>query len=133
MVDALRSAHRALHARGSVVDIHPTGSIATIEVDGVQAGKVDAGDASTRHNAATAAILQTVHDRLFEIESFREFTFYTYGDSAEELRDHVADSWRDARIDEDTVRRMRAALQTDARAKPRISERVRITKLTPRG
>jgi hypothetical protein len=131
MVDALRCAHRVVRADGCVVDLHPTAARASMEVGACIAGCVDAGDAPFRHAAASAALARAADERLFTIESSCEFMFLTYGDSADELRDYIVENWRNARVDDDTMRRMRVALAADPRAKPRAREQVRATRLRP--
>src|SRR3954471_16178282 len=98
MVDALRRAHRALRADGVVVDVHPTASNAAIEIGDTIVGRVDAADAPGRHAAAGAALDTAVGERLFAVERAVTFDFLTYADSIEELRDHIADTWRHAQV-----------------------------------
>ena len=131
MVDALRRAHRVVTPDGCVVDLHPTAARAAIEVGRQRTGAVDAGDAPFRHAAASAALVRGVGERLFIIDALREFTFYTYGDSVEELRDYIVETWRNARVDDETIRRTRDALEADPDARPRVREHVRATRLRP--
>jgi hypothetical protein len=133
MVDALRRAHRFVVADGSVVDLHPTEAPASVNVGAATVGRVDAGDAVARHAHASAALQSVVDEALFDVETVIDFDFRTYGDTAEELRDYVVENWRDARIDDRTVARARAALAGAARGvTPHVLERVRLTVLRPR-
>jgi hypothetical protein len=132
MVDALNRAHRVLEPSGWVIDIHPTASDATVEVGAVCTGRVDAGDAPIRHAAAARALAEVVDAGLFAIERTSQYTFYTYGDSVEELREYVEENWRNARIDDETMRRTREALRADPIARPRVHEHVQVTTLRRR-
>lgn len=129
MVDALRRVHRWLQPRGCVIDIHPTASRAVVDIDGLETGDIDAGDAPARHAAADAALATVVAERLFTIEHSEQFAFYTYGDSVAELRDYVEANWLSARIAEAVVRRTEEALRTAPGRRPRVREDVRLTKL----
>jgi|SRR5258705_9944682 len=129
MVDALSRAHRLLEPRGWIIDVHPTASDAAVEVGAVRTGRVDAGDAPRRHAAAARALAAVVDAGLLAIERTHQFTFYTYGDSLEELRDYVEENWRNARIDDETMARTREALRDDRRSRPRIHEHVQVTTL----
>jgi hypothetical protein len=132
MVDALRRAHRIVTPEGCVVDLHPTARCACVEVGARRTGRVDAGDAPRRHAAATAALALVVEEGLLAVESAMEFTFYTYGDSLDELATYITENWRNARIDEETLTETRQVLCADWRQIPRVREQVRITKLRPR-
>src|SRR5438046_1055752 len=103
MVDALNRARRLLEPSGWIIDVHPTASDAAVEVGSVSTGCVDAGDAPDRHAAAARSLAAVVDAGLLTIERTHQFTFYTYGDSVEELRDYVEQNWRNARIDDETM------------------------------
>ncbi len=68
---------------------------------------------------------------LFAVDREVEFTFYTYGDTIEELRDYIQENWRGGRIDDAVVLRTRAALREAPGIRPRVRELVRLTKLRP--
>jgi hypothetical protein len=129
MVDALKRAHRLLEPGGVVIDVHPTAADASVEVGAVRTGRVDAGDAPGRHAAAARALTAVVDAGLFAIDRTHRFTFYTYGDSVDELRDYIEGNWRNATMDDDTVRRTREALRADPSARPRVHEHVQVTNL----
>ena len=131
MVDALRRAHHMVRVNGCVVDLHPTAALASMEVGATTTGRVDAGDAALRHAAAGAALAAVIDDGLFGVDRTSDFTFYTYGDSIEELRDYVVENWRNARIEDDTVTRTREAVRVAPGSRPRVREYVRVTKLYP--
>ena len=131
MVDALRRAHGMVKPGGCVVDLHPTAAPACLEVGARMTGLVDAGDAPCRHAAAGAAMVAAVDEGLFVVERAVDFTFHTYGDTIEELREFIVENWRDARIDEETVARTREALGDAPGTRPRVREYVTATRLKP--
>jgi hypothetical protein len=129
MVHALRRAQEIVTPRGCVIDLHPTDALATVEA-GLTTGHIDAGDAPLRHAAADAAIAAALHERIFVAEGSMVFTFYTYGDTVDELREYVEKNWRNARIGGRTIERTREALGgAPPGTRPRVREEVRITKL----
>jgi hypothetical protein len=129
MVDALRRAHRALRPGGQVIDLHPTAVHASVEVGEVRTGFVDAGDAPHRHAAAARALAAATGEGLFRVDAAHQFTFFTYGDSMEELRDYVEENWRNARIGRVTLERTLEAVRADVASRPRIREHVQVTVL----
>jgi hypothetical protein len=131
MVDALRRAHRIVKPMGVVIDLHPSAACAVLEVGDDKTGVVNAGDASLRHAAAGVALAAAVDEGLFSIDRSLVFTFYTYGESVEELRDYVGQYWRDGRIDDDSIDRTREAMRRVPFARPRVHERVHVTTLRP--
>src|SRR3954466_14913747 len=133
MVDALRRAHAMLAPGGRVLDLHPTAVPSSLLVGDSATGRVDAGDAPLRHAAAGAALDTVVADRLFAIERSIDITFDTYADTLDELREYVADNWRNASIGDESLARTREALRRSGPgSRPRAREIVRITKLRPR-
>jgi len=131
MVDALRRAHRMVNPAGSVVDLHPSAAPASVEVAGCRTGHVDADDAPLRHAAAGVALAAVIEEVLFAVDRTIVFSFYTYGDTIEELRDHVVENWRNARIGDETVERTREVLRSASGVRPRIREEVHLTTLRP--
>ena len=130
MVDALRRAHEWVTPDGCVIDVHPTATPAWLEMDGQPLGPLDGGDASERHAQASAALGQAIDAGLFAVMAAVDFVFFTYGDSLEELRDHIAAHWRSTRIGPELAETVGALL----RAKPsggrlRVVEEVRLTHL----
>jgi hypothetical protein len=132
MVDALRRAHRAVKHGGQIVDLHPTAARARVEVGARCIGHVDAADAPLRHAAAGVALAVAVNEGRFTVDRTLDFTFYTCGDTIDELREYVAANWRSSRIDDDTVDRARGALREMSGAKPRLLEMVTVTALRAR-
>jgi hypothetical protein len=131
MVDALRRAHRMVRPGGLVIDLHPTAEIAAVEVGTRSTGRIEGGDAPLRHAAAGAALATVLDEGLFAVDAAIDFTFYTYADTVDELRDYIADNWRNARIDETVVQRTRDVLRNVLGVRPRVREIVRLTKLHP--
>ncbi len=131
MVDALRRAHGMVRPNGCVVDLHPTAARTSLEVGACTTGHVETADAPLRHAAAGTALATAVAAGLFAVDSAIDFTFYTYGDSIDELRDYIVANWKNARIDDAVVHRTRDALRDAPGTRPRARERVRLTKLHP--
>jgi len=122
MVDALRRAHEAVTPDGCVLDLHPSTHVPSVEANGAVLGHVVSADGRERHAAASRAIETVVAAGLFERAQTAEFTFLTHGDSVEELRNYVLESWRSAHIPD--------SIQEAGRAV--IRERIWVTKLLPR-
>ena len=129
MVDALRMARQWLVPAGHIVDFHPTAAIATIHVGGSEAGPVDQGRASARHQAATDAIATAIGDRLLTLQDALEFEFWLHADSLEELDAHIRDNWRDSRIGSATLARARELQRQLDTPLVSVRERVVATRL----
>jgi hypothetical protein len=129
MVDALQRARRMVRSRGIIIDVHPTATPAVVEVGPDIVGTVTAGDAPQRHRAATDAITSALESGALTAGHGLEFTFSTYADSIDELRDYIVEHWRNATIDPLTVSRARVALDRHPRARPRARETVQIVAL----
>ena len=57
--------------------------------------------------------------------------FHRDADSAEELRDYIAERWKHTRLDDSTCLRTAAALDNDAGARLWLRERVALKRLKP--
>src|SRR5512140_109312 len=125
MVHALHRARTLLAPGGSLLDLHPTPETATIEVGGASIGPLDADAADRRHAAAEAALAEAIARGIFVVEGEREISFHCYGDSIEELRDHVHASWRDSRVGEALLDRAREATRANPAATVRVTEQLR--------
>jgi hypothetical protein len=132
MVDALRRARAFLTPAGVVIDLHPGPEQADILVGHRVAGVVESPAGIARHRAAGDALAAVVRDGVFALEDAAGFDFSTYGDSLEELRDHILATWRDTAISEATLEHGRAMLRDGPGVRPRARERVRISRLRPR-
>jgi hypothetical protein len=132
MVNALRRAHRMLAPQGCVVDVHPTDTVASVQLGARTIGPLEGGDAPVRHAAATTALSTAISEGLFTVTRTVDFEFYTYGDTIGELRDYVAETYKDARITGETVlRAQQELLTTPGGVRPRVREHVRLTTLCP--
>jgi hypothetical protein len=129
MVDALRRAHRVLVPGGCLIDLHPTVDVPLVEIGSQVVGAVETGDGPQRHAAAGKALETAVSAGLFNVERAVEFPFHTYGDTIDELREYIEENWRDARIDDQVVRRAADALRAAHRARPCVREQVALTRL----
>src|SRR5215468_10418447 len=96
MVDALDRAHRWLKPDGCLLDLRPADVIGVVEIgedegDLVEAGRLVVADVRRqRHAAADVALAGALDRGLFVIEAAREFAFRRYGDTVDDLRDHVS-------------------------------------------
>jgi hypothetical protein len=119
MVDALRRASRWVKADGCVIDVHPTNAIPPIEVAGRRVGHVATPDGPARHAAADAALRESIASGLYVEAASATFDFYTWGDTLDELRDHIEENWCDARV----------VVRDGGAGRARAIEHVRMTKL----
>jgi hypothetical protein len=121
-----------LAPQGCVVDVHPTDTVASVQLGARTIGPLEGGDAPVRHAAATTALSTAISEGLFTVTRTVDFEFYTYGDTIGELRDYVAETYKDARITGETVLRARQELlTTPGGVRPRVREHVRLTTLCP--
>ena len=103
---------------------------ASLEVGDERIGPLDADDANRRHAAADMAVATVIGEGFYAVTAAVDFSYYTYGDSIEELRAHVAATWRSSRISDETVARARRVLErVSAPVRPRVVEHVRLTSL----
>ena len=133
MVDALRRARELVTPAGCVIDLHPTSAAALILVGDAIGGPVDTGGAKGRHQAATDAVAIAVRDRLFTVDDTTEFDFSVYGDTLDELQQHIHDDWCEGHIGEVTFAKAQALLVAAPGRRPRVRvrERVVINRLHP--
>ena len=131
MVDALRRARDLVAFGGSIVDVHPTAAIASVQIGDQFIGPLDATAAAARHAAADRALAAGIAEGLFEVVASADFLFRTYGDTIEELRDHIGTNWRDSRISDETVATARE-LAAHGRLRASVTEHVQLTVLRPR-
>jgi hypothetical protein len=131
MVDALRRARELVAATGCVIDLHPTSAAALVLVGEVAGGPVDTGGAKGRHQAATDAVAAAVRDRLFTVADTAEFDFSVYGDTLDELQQHIHEDWCEGHIGEVTFAKAQALVRAAPGRRPRVRERVVINRLQP--
>ena len=134
MVDALCRVHHWLKSDGYLIDLRPADTIPTVVV-GSHAEQYVVGpltvdpERQRRHAAADRALGNVLDRHLFLLTDEREFVFHRYADSADELRDYIADKWKETRLD-DTIRlRTAAALTEKPGRRLWLRERVAIRRL----
>ena len=139
MVDALRRAHEWLRPSGFLVDIRPTAEPAHVEVELVTgiigAGRVgdvdDATGPGARHARADVAMAIAIAREWFVAETRLEFAFHRYAGTIDELRDHVHNDWRGARIDQAALQRATSLVADEPGARLRVREQIGIARLRP--
>ena len=131
MVDALRRARELVTPAGCVIDLHPTSAAAIILVGDAIGGPVDTGGAKGRHQAATDAVAAAVRDRLLTTDATLEFDFSVYGDTLDELQQHIHDEWCEGHIGAVTFAQAQALLRAAPGERPCVRERVVINRLIP--
>jgi hypothetical protein len=136
MVDALSRTRGWLKPDGCLIDVRPAHTIPDVEIGtGEQATVVGVltveAERHERHAAANKALDDVLDRRLFVLEESREFVFLRYADSAEELRDYVAEKWRQTRLDGATCLRTAAALRERPGARLWLRERAAMRRLKP--
>jgi hypothetical protein len=137
MVHALELIHKLLTPDGLLVDIHPPPEPPPILVRLGAAehlvGWVRELDNYEEYAAADVALATAVQRRLFRWAERGTFTFTTYADTMTALRDHLAETWHDARIDEEVMGYGQDLLQTAVPDKEVIlRETIQIARLLPR-
>jgi hypothetical protein len=136
MVDALRRTRSWLNPDGRLLDVRPAHTIPEVIIGtGAQATVIGVltveAERHERHAAANNALNHVLDRRLFVLEESREFAFLRYADSAEELRDHIAQRWRQTRMDDATCLRTAAALRDWPGARLWLRERAAMRRLKP--
>ncbi len=134
MVHALEKATRLLADDGVLIDIHPTSEPAHLEVrvaGAVEpAGVVMEASGGVEYHQADAAIAKAVRRGMLRRDGSDLFTFLTHAASLEELRDHLADAWTDAIIEDASAMRVEQLLrEAGAGGEVMLRERVRISRL----
>jgi hypothetical protein len=136
MVDALCRTRGWLKPDGRLIDVRPLHTIPDVVIgSGDQATVVGVltveAERHQRHAAANNALDDVLNRRLFVLEESREFAFLRYADSAEELRDYIAERWRQTRLDGATCQRTAAALRDRPGSRLWLCERVAMRRLKP--
>jgi hypothetical protein len=136
MVDALCRMRGWLKPDGRLIDVRPAHAIPDVVIgSGDHAAVIGVltveAERHARHAAANAALEIVIDRQLFVLEESREFAFLRYADSAEELRDYIAERWRQTRLDEATCLRTAEALGDQPGARLWLHERVAIRRLRP--
>lgn len=136
MVDALCRTHRWLKPDGCLIDLRPAHTIPEVFVGSEDNATIIGvltveAERHERHAAANSALADVLERQLFVLEESREFAFLRYADSADELRDYVAERWKQTRMDDPTRLRTATALSDRAGARLWLRERVAIRRLKP--
>jgi hypothetical protein len=136
MVDALCRTRSWLKPDGRLIDLRPAHTIPEVVIGSGEHATVIGvltveAERHERHAAADQALDDVLDRQLFVLEELREFAFLRYVDSAEELRDYIAERWRQTRLDDATCLRTAAALRDRPGARLWLHERVAIRRLRP--
>lgn len=137
MVHALEQVHFLLAADGILIDIHPQAEPPPIEVrlskDVQTVGWVREVDDYCEYVAADEALATAVSRNMYTWQKQGTFAFTTYADTILDLRDHLAETWTDAIIDNDVIRRALDLMQTPESDKEVIlREVIKIARLHPK-
>ena len=136
MVHALTLAHHWLAENGRLLDLHPNGKPASVDIQlgdkTHRAGWITEETDYATYHQANAAIAQVVQEKLFTIESKTTIPVHTYGESVAAIQAYLAESWADAHLDELLIMRANDWLQSIVTPKRVIvTEKVRVLKLRP--
>ena len=107
MVHALKQIHDLLKPEGHLIDIHPTGELATFirPLDGYEhfVGYLRETDDYIEYQQADEALETAVSKGLFQIKETKAFDFHTYANSFETLKTFLKENWSDAIIPDDVT------------------------------
>ena len=136
MVHALEQVHFLLKPDGVLIDIHPIGEPPPIEVrigeEIHTVGWVREADDYCEYVAATNALETAVSRNLYTWQKQGTFTYTVYTDTILDLCNHLAETWTDAIVDEDVIRRTQDLMQTPEPDKEVIlREVIKIGRLHP--
>ena len=136
MVHALEQIHFLLKPDGILIDIHPTPEPPPIDVrldaDIHRVGWVREVDDYCEYVAADEALATAVSRNLYTWQKQGTFAFTTYADTILDLRQHLAQTWTDAIIDDDIIRRTLDLMQTPSLNQEIIlREVIQIARLKP--
>jgi hypothetical protein len=138
MVDALSRARRWVWPHGISIDLRPAEVVPTIEI-GLPSGAilrigepVVDEERRQRHRDADAALRAAIALGVFSAHDEETFSFHYYADSADELRDHLNEKWKQTRIDGATHARTARALRRYPDGRLWLREQVGIRTLKPR-
>jgi len=136
MVDALCRTRGWLKPDGRLIDLRPAHTIPDVVIGSDERATVVGvlvveAERHERHAAADNALDDVLRRQLFALEELREFAFLRHADTAEELRDYIAERWKQTRLDDTTCVRTAAALRDQAGARLWLRERVAMRRLRP--
>ena len=133
MVHALEKIQQLLKPDGILLDIHPTNEMAAIAVrlreQLIPAGWLNESDDYVEYEWADEALHHAVDDGRFELERMGTFEFVWHANSMAELRDYLAEEWKNALIDDVTAMRIEQLLKLPVREREiLVSEAIRIAR-----
>ncbi len=133
MVHALEKIQQLLQPDGILLDIHPTNEPAAIAVrlreQLIPAGWMRESDDYAEYEWADEALQRVVDRQHFVLERAGTFEFVWHADSLNDLRNYLADEWKDAIIDDLTAMRIQELLKLPVRDKEiLVSEAIRIAR-----
>jgi hypothetical protein len=136
MVHALELVHSWLNVDGRLLDLHPNGEPAPVDIQlGAathRAGWITEETDYASYHQANEAIAQVVRQKLFTIERKTTIPVHTYGESVAAIQQYLAESWVEAHLDELLIRHAEDWLQSIATPKRVIvTEFVRVLRLRP--
>ncbi|HLC02999.1 MAG TPA: hypothetical protein VJK02_08180 [Anaerolineales bacterium] len=136
MVHALERVHGLLQPVGVLVDIHPSPEPPVIQVrlagEIHNAGWLRETDDYVEYEEADRALAQALDRGLYALERQTRFSFTTHAPTLGDLQQHLEAEWKDAFIEETTVRSIEDLLRTRERDKEvLLRESVQISRLRP--
>jgi SAM-dependent methyltransferase len=144
MVHALEEIHRLLRPSGTLIEIHPVPEPSTIEVRArgeVLLGERDPDDDDEDELHAEEAVVEVVRRGRFVVDATRDFEFFTYASSVDELRNFfaVSGAYDDTPKDETLAARQEAVYgraehliaASGGKAKIVYGERGRMNRMMP--
>ncbi len=107
MVHALEKVARLLRPDGILIDIHPSQQPPQIEVNTAEerfaAGTLQESDDFVEYEQADRALAQVQSQGLFSLEAVNSFIFTIHAPSLDELRNFLAENWKDAILPQESV------------------------------
>ena len=136
MVHALELAHSWLKPNGRLLDLHPNGEPASVDIklgdETHRAGWITEETDYASYHQANDAINQIMQQKRFTIERETTIPIYTYSNSLADLQAYLAESWSDAHLDDLLIMRGNDLLQSIITPKHVIvTEMVRVLRLRP--
>jgi hypothetical protein len=109
MVHALEITHGLLKAGGLLIDIHPIGEPALIEVhvggEVRVAGHLEETGNFVEYLQADDALADVTSRGLFRLEREGQFTYLTHASTIKALVDFIEAEWSDSMVREETIKR----------------------------
>jgi hypothetical protein len=118
MVHALETIHSLIKPGGILLDIHPGTDKAWVEarVNGKEyfLDCVEETDDYIEYQQAGDALAQVLKQGLFTVEETGKFTFIIHAAAMEELREFLAENWKDAVLNESIDKKAKEYLTSSA-------------------